>query len=671
MYSNGTISSIESWKKGERQRAALLLPLLMAAVIVSAGFAPQAHASTPTLSLSATGSGDNVQINVTGDPNTGVLLDYPLSGSGPQIAVLGNTDSNGNYSTTISSASLNVIPGALVYVMTGGTSGPQSPSVVWPAVASASALTLSQTGVVISAGQSASITATNLGSNSLYVSNNSNPPIANVSISGSQITISGNTNGQTTVTLCQVGTSLSCPSVYVTVENSGASQLSFSQNSVTIAPGQQVPITVTGGSGVYTILNNSNSSVIQASLNTSVITLTTNSTSGASSITVCSTDMSSCGIINATAGSASSVGITFSNSAPTVSVGQNINLNIYGPSGSVFYISSNSSPSVAQVNVNGSVLTVTGIANGSAVVSVCSSAGTCGSFTATVNYTADGGSIALSQNTLSLTSGQTISISVSGGTAPYSVSGGSSAVAQESINGNILTVVGVASGISTVNVCSAAGACTTLAITVNGVTSGTSLSLSQSALSLAVGQSASVSIYGSGNYYLSNNTNPTVASVQVNASTVTLSGLSTGTTNIVVCQNATSCATLLVSVGGVTAGSSLTQSQIQAVLSLLESFGVTQSVINTVTAALNGQTISTAPSTSASGYVFTSFLTAGSTGAEVTALQQRLATLGYLTVTPTGYFGSLTQAAVEQFQAAHGISQVGYVGPSTRAALNQ
>jgi peptidoglycan hydrolase-like protein with peptidoglycan-binding domain len=56
----------------------------------------------------------------------------------------------------------------------------------------------------------------------------------------------------------------------------------------------------------------------------------------------------------------------------------------------------------------------------------------------------------------------------------------------------------------------------------------------------------------------------------------------------------------------------------------------------------------------------------------VTALQQILISGGYLSVSaPTGYFGLGTQAAVEAYQAAHGISPAsGYVGPLTRASLS-
>jgi len=67
-----------------------------------------------------------------------------------------------------------------------------------------------------------------------------------------------------------------------------------------------------------------------------------------------------------------------------------------------------------------------------------------------------------------------------------------------------------------------------------------------------------------------------------------------------------------------------------------------------------------------SSYTFTRDLTVGSTGADVTALQNKLG------VTPaTGYFGAITKAAVVAYQAANGITPTsGFVGPITRAKLN-
>ena len=81
-------------------------------------------------------------------------------------------------------------------------------------------------------------------------------------------------------------------------------------------------------------------------------------------------------------------------------------------------------------------------------------------------------------------------------------------------------------------------------------------------------------------------------------------------------------------------------------------------------AALQGSTVST-------GTTFTQNLTVGSTGAEVTALQQVLVAQGRLVMpagVAMGYFGSLTQAAVASWQAANGVSPAaGYWGPISRA----
>mgnify|MGYP000987187687 CR=1 FL=1 len=48
-----------------------------------------------------------------------------------------------------------------------------------------------------------------------------------------------------------------------------------------------------------------------------------------------------------------------------------------------------------------------------------------------------------------------------------------------------------------------------------------------------------------------------------------------------------------------------------------------------------------------------------------------LAAFGIYSGPINGNFGSQTEAAVKKYQTARGISAAGYVGPSTRTALNQ
>jgi peptidoglycan hydrolase-like protein with peptidoglycan-binding domain len=64
------------------------------------------------------------------------------------------------------------------------------------------------------------------------------------------------------------------------------------------------------------------------------------------------------------------------------------------------------------------------------------------------------------------------------------------------------------------------------------------------------------------------------------------------------------------------------------------------------------------------------FLSVGSSGTQVTNLQKYLTQKGFYAGPITGYYGALTQVAVKTYQNAHGIDPLGYVGPSTRAALN-
>ncbi|HQA57589.1 MAG TPA: peptidoglycan-binding protein [Acetivibrio sp.] len=66
-----------------------------------------------------------------------------------------------------------------------------------------------------------------------------------------------------------------------------------------------------------------------------------------------------------------------------------------------------------------------------------------------------------------------------------------------------------------------------------------------------------------------------------------------------------------------------------------------------------------------------SSLKEGMSGSSVTSLQKDLKALGYLSVDPTGYFGSLTKEAVKKLQAKHGLEQDGVAGPKTLATIDR
>ena len=639
--------------------------IIFSIIMVAGALTLSSHAFasiTPTLSVSAQGDGDSVSLNVSGDPNTSVIFYYLKTGYGQQIASIGTTNAYGTFSNIISSSAYGIVSNSPVHVTTGGINGPSSSIVTWPTVTnsiSGGQITLSQSGVVIPVGGSSTITVTN-NSSTLYVSNNSNAAVANINVSGNSITATGNSQGSTIVTICTVGNSTNCPSLYVTVQNSGASMLSFGQNNIVLSAGQNFPVSIVGGSGLYTIVNNSNASLVQGSLNGTTLTLSTTGTTGAASLTVCTTDMTSCGILNVTVGSTGSSYITFSQTNPTVSINQSLGITMYGGSSSAYYVSSNSNPSIVQATTSGNTLTVYGLTSGSSTLNICSSSGGCGQITISVNYVATGGSIALSQTNLSLLTNQTLSITISGGTAPYSLPISSSTHFQASISGNILSVTGLGAGSDQIAVCSMSGGCTWLYLTVNsnGTTtyipptttttsygSSTSfLTMSQSNPNLSVGQSTAVTVSGGvgSGYTIAYNTNSSVVSATLGANTLLLSGIRTGDAIVVVCDSSGDCGVVLVGVG-----------------------------TNNNTTAVTTTTGSTTSSSSGVIYKFTQYLTVGSKGTEVSELQKRLTIEGVYTGPVTGTFGPLTETAVKRYQTLHGIIVTGIVGSITRGYLNQ
>ncbi len=109
---------------------------------------------------------------------------------------------------------------------------------------------------------------------------------------------------------------------------------------------------------------------------------------------------------------------------------------------------------------------------------------------------------------------------------------------------------------------------------------------------------------------------------------------------------------------------SLSGEQVQAVLGLLSSFGVSQETMINVSAALNGQTAANRIGVCVNlSHTLLSGSTDSLSGGEVSKLQ------AYLGVRQTGYFGPLTKQAVINWQKAHDVSAIGVVGPTTRGIM--
>ena len=127
-------------------------------------------------------------------------------------------------------------------------------------------------------------------------------------------------------------------------------------------------------------------------------------------------------------------------------------------------------------------------------------------------------------------------------------------------------------------------------------------------------------------------------------------------------------ATLLVGASSAQAAQ-LTQSQIQAVIQLLQSFNADPATINSVGASLGGILVSSGPDPIACPVLSSNLyigVTDRMTGGQVSQLQR------FLGINPTGYFGSITRSHVAAFQQQFAVYPItGGVGPLTRAALQR
>jgi len=138
----------------------------------------------------------------------------------------------------------------------------------------------------------------------------------------------------------------------------------------------------------------------------------------------------------------------------------------------------------------------------------------------------------------------------------------------------------------------------------------------------------------SGVYSLSSNLGTIFTANLTNSNILTLIGVSAGSASVNVCSSNGSCVPVYVTVVNPASNSSI---------------------------ASSGSTV----------YKFYNPLMLGSKGADVSELQKRLTAEGVYSGPITGYYGSLTEAAVKKYQTQRNIDQLGNVGPATRAALNQ
>lgn len=166
------------------------------------------------------------------------------------------------------------------------------------------------------------------------------------------------------------------------------------------------------------------------------------------------------------------------------------------------------------------------------------------------------GNVTLSQSSLTLGYNQSASVTIYGGNGGYYISSNSnSAFVSANISGSTLNVTTYnTTGNSTLTVCSYNNnGCATLYVYVQSNSNYNQPTyFSQSNISINTGQGQAITIYGSGSYNITSNSNPTAISALVSGSILNVYGSAPGTGTLNVCSTSGSggCASLYVTVGG-------------------------------------------------------------------------------------------------------------------------
>lgn len=557
---------------------------------------------------------------------------------------------NGISNVTICSANTNIC-GSINVTVGSGIPG--------------SAVTFSQNNVFINSGMSQVVTL--YGSGPFYVSSNSNPNALSTSIKNNELTVYAMATGNANVSVCQQNNS-NCGTLYVTINNANNASITFSQSNVFVSSKQEVNIVIYGGSGSYYISSHSNPEAASLRLSGSTLTVLGNTVGGAS-VSICSSN-SNCGTLNISTGPATNTPVTFSNSNPSISIGQNQTITVYGGNGT-YYLSS--TPANVQASINGNTLNLYGTSAGNATVAVCSTSNTCANVNVVVTSGGTNSPISFSQNNLGITTGQTAIINITG-TGGYYLSGGQNTnIVTATMSGNTVTLYGVAPGSVNITICQNNNQCGVINVNVSSnYNSSQPVSFSESNPSLVIDGRMNVTIYGgSGSYYLSSS--PTNVEAVVSGNTLTLRGINIGTSPVTVCSASSGCSTLSVTVKASSSSSSNpppTTNDTTQTTSLLAQLKTLQEQLANLQSKAQENTSTNPPATTSSKYKFINPLNVGYKGKDVTELQKRLKEEGVYSGSITGYYGLQTQSAVKKYQTLHNLTPLGNVGPGTRTSLN-
>ncbi|MDO8582208.1 MAG: SH3 domain-containing protein [bacterium] len=339
------------------------------------------------------------------------------------------------------------------------------------------------------------------------------------------------------------------------------STLTLTETSVHIAVGQSVTV---GGSATLILAANSQSTSISTSISGSQLTITGMS-SGSGTVTVCGASVG-CGSVAVEVGAGTDqAGISFNKGNPVMRVQESSSVTIFGGGTNGYTLKSNSNPAVIDpsLGVASNALWIFGKAAGTSTVTICSVQYSTDCANLTITVLSDTvATLSFTPNNLVLIPGLTQSSTIFGGpdSSYYISSNTNSGVAQATISGKVVTVIGGSTvGSTVITVCSTTvnNTCGGLNVVLNSTSAGyssTTLTFSQNVVSLPQGETSNVTVTGGNNsgYSISSNSDSNVVTASVNGTSnvVNLYGNAVGSAIVSVCATSagTTCASLYVTV---------------------------------------------------------------------------------------------------------------------------
>lgn len=387
--------------------------------------------------------GSTVPIAVTVSPTSSVALfttapsDVTVAvGESPVYSVGGGTapylatSSNTGVATAVlvgNSLMINgLAPGSASIVVRDKTGTSVTVAVTVPAPSSV--FTTAPPSITVAIGSSPVYTVG--GGTSPYTVTSSNTTVATGSISGTSLTVNGLAVGSAGIVVRDSAGSI--VTVSVTVPKAGTLPLfTTAPPSVTVALGSSASYTIGGGASPYTATS-SNTTVATVSVSGNTLTIQ-GLVAGNANILVLDS-----------AGDQVTVGVIvpplnnlplFTSAPPSVTIAVNSSAAYTVGGGSPPYTATSSNTAVASASLSGSVVTITGLAVGTANVVIRDSAGP-----VTIAVTVSSGQLTVSPSTVTALVGDTLFATISGGSGSYTALVTNLAVATASVSGSTLRV---------------------------------------------------------------------------------------------------------------------------------------------------------------------------------------------------------------------------------------